>query len=109
MFGSFGAPEIILISVLILLIFGGKKIPEMMRGLGTGMKEFKKATSGDDEEPRKTPERVEEPKRDDAPARESDYRPEARRIEEHRIEQRRIEERGDDRQSEQRRVEHPRD
>ena len=35
-----GGPEIILIMVVVLLMFGGKKIPEMMRGLGKGMKEF---------------------------------------------------------------------
>jgi sec-independent protein translocase protein TatA len=40
-----GAPEIILILVAILLLFGGKKIPEMMKGLGKGMKEFKEAQS----------------------------------------------------------------
>lgn len=36
-----------LIAVVILLLFGGKKIPEMMRGLGRGMKEFKDATKED--------------------------------------------------------------
>jgi sec-independent protein translocase protein TatA len=43
-----GAPEIILILVAILLLFGGKKIPEMMKGLGKGMKEFKEAQSNDE-------------------------------------------------------------
>ena len=38
-----GAPEIILIILAILLLFGGKKIPELMRGLGKGMREFKDA------------------------------------------------------------------
>nr|WP_294943613.1 twin-arginine translocase TatA/TatE family subunit [uncultured Mucilaginibacter sp.] len=46
-----GAPEIILILVAILLLFGGKKIPEMMRGLGKGMKDFKEAQSGTTPEP----------------------------------------------------------
>jgi sec-independent protein translocase protein TatA len=41
---TLGAPEIIIIAVLILLLFGGKKIPELMRGLGKGMKEFKNAS-----------------------------------------------------------------
>ncbi len=45
--GGLGAPEIILILVVVLLMFGGKKIPEMMRGLGRGMKEFKDAKDGD--------------------------------------------------------------
>jgi sec-independent protein translocase protein TatA len=39
---SLGAPELILIALAILLIFGGKKIPELMRGLGKGVSEFKK-------------------------------------------------------------------
>lgn len=39
---TIGAPEIILIALAILLIFGGKKIPELMRGLGKGVSEFKK-------------------------------------------------------------------
>lgn len=38
---TLGGPEIILIVVVILLMFGGKKIPELMRGLGKGVKEFK--------------------------------------------------------------------
>ncbi|WP_207421976.1 Sec-independent protein translocase subunit TatA/TatB [Desertivirga brevis] len=42
-----GAPEIILIILAILLLFGGKKIPELMRGLGKGVKEFKDAKDGD--------------------------------------------------------------
>lgn len=45
-----GATEIILIVVVILLMFGGKKIPELMRGLGRGMKEFKDASKGVDNE-----------------------------------------------------------
>ncbi|HQT23213.1 MAG: Sec-independent protein translocase TatA [Sphingobacteriales bacterium 17-39-43] len=46
-----GGPEIILIMVVVLLMFGGKKIPEMMRGLGKGMKEFKDAKDGLNEDP----------------------------------------------------------
>ncbi len=42
-----GTPEIILILAVILLLFGGKKIPELMRGLGKGMKEFKDASKGE--------------------------------------------------------------
>ena len=48
MFKNFGAFEIILIVALILLLFGGKKIPELMRGLGQGMNEFKKSYKGED-------------------------------------------------------------
>jgi len=46
-----GAPEIILIILAILLLFGGKKIPELMKGLGKGMKEFKSAQEGTKPEP----------------------------------------------------------
>lgn len=53
--GSFGTTEIIVIVLILLLLFGGKKIPELMRGLGSGVKEFKKATTVDDEpEPRRS-------------------------------------------------------
>jgi sec-independent protein translocase protein TatA len=43
-----GPTEIILILVVVLLFFGGRKIPELMRGLGQGMKEFKDASKGED-------------------------------------------------------------
>jgi len=43
MFSKFGTFEIILILVVVLLLFGGKKIPELMKGLGSGIKEFKNA------------------------------------------------------------------
>ncbi len=43
-----GPWQIVLIVVIVLLMFGGKKIPELMRGLGTGIKEFKEATKDDD-------------------------------------------------------------
>ena len=46
-----GAWEIILIIAVVLLLFGGKKIPELMRGLGKGIKEFKSAQSGEDKTP----------------------------------------------------------
>ena len=48
--GMIGPPQIILIVLVILLLFGGKKIPELMRGLGTGIKEFKNATKPEEEE-----------------------------------------------------------
>ncbi|TMI85713.1 MAG: twin-arginine translocase TatA/TatE family subunit [Bacteroidetes bacterium] len=41
--GNLGATEIILIAFVVLLLFGGKKIPELMRGLGKGVREFKDA------------------------------------------------------------------
>lgn len=42
--GAIGPTEIILIVVVIVLLFGGRKIPELMKGIGQGMKEFKKAS-----------------------------------------------------------------
>lgn len=50
--GVVGVPQMILIVVIVLLLFGGKKIPELMKGLGSGIKEFKKAAKSDDEEPK---------------------------------------------------------
>ncbi|HPW98821.1 MAG TPA: twin-arginine translocase TatA/TatE family subunit [Flavobacterium sp.] len=47
--GRLGMPEILVILVVVLLLFGGKKIPELMKGLGTGIKEFKDAAKGEDE------------------------------------------------------------
>lgn len=43
--GSFGGMEILVIGLAILLFFGAKRIPELARGLGQGMKEFKKASN----------------------------------------------------------------
>ncbi|NNC46774.1 MAG: twin-arginine translocase TatA/TatE family subunit [Winogradskyella sp.] len=43
-----GWPQVILIAVVILLLFGGRKIPELMRGLGSGLKEFKDASKEED-------------------------------------------------------------
>jgi sec-independent protein translocase protein TatA len=45
-FGSIGAPEIIIIALVVLLLFGGKKIPELMRGIGKGVKSFKDGVKG---------------------------------------------------------------
>jgi sec-independent protein translocase protein TatA len=48
--GAVGPWQIVLIVVLIVIFFGGKKIPELMRGLGQGMKEFKKAAKDLDDD-----------------------------------------------------------
>lgn len=45
---TIGAPEIIIIAVVILLLVGGKKIPELMRGLGKGVSSFKKGLKDED-------------------------------------------------------------
>lgn len=42
-----GTPQIILIVIVVLLLFGGKKLPELMKGLGSGIKEFKNASGKD--------------------------------------------------------------
>jgi sec-independent protein translocase protein TatA len=47
--GAIGPWQIVLIVALVLLLFGGRKIPELMRGLGSGIKEFKGAVKEDDD------------------------------------------------------------
>ncbi len=47
--GNLGATEIILIILVVVLLFGGRKIPELMKGIGQGMKEFKKASRVEDD------------------------------------------------------------
>lgn len=51
-----GTPEIIIIVVAILLLFGGKKIPELMKGLGRGVREFKEGKDGINNDTKSTPE-----------------------------------------------------
>ena len=48
-----GTPEIILIALIVLLLFGGKKIPEMMKGLGKGVKSFKDGMNGKEDDSKK--------------------------------------------------------
>jgi sec-independent protein translocase protein TatA len=50
MFGTFGFWEILIIFVIIILIFGTSRIPELGRGLGEGIKNFKKSLKGDEDE-----------------------------------------------------------
>jgi sec-independent protein translocase protein TatA len=45
--GNLGMTEILLILLVVVLLFGGRKIPELMKGIGQGMKEFKKASQYD--------------------------------------------------------------
>jgi sec-independent protein translocase protein TatA len=54
MFGNLGAGEIILILLVILILFGAKKIPELARGIGKGMSEFKKGLKDVEEEIKST-------------------------------------------------------
>ena len=48
--GVIGGQEIIVILLIVLILFGGKKIPELMKGLGKGVKEYKKAMNGIEDE-----------------------------------------------------------
>ncbi len=59
-----GGPELLMVMVIVLILFGGKKLPEFARGLGKSMREIKKATSGVEEEfKRAMEEEPERPKR----------------------------------------------
>ena len=55
--GSLGGQEIIIIALVILLLFGGKKIPELMRGLGKGVSQFKKGMKDIEDEINTEPEK----------------------------------------------------
>lgn len=57
--GIIGPQELIVVLVVVVLLFGGQKIPELMKGLGKGIKEFKNASKTDDEEPKKDAEKLE--------------------------------------------------
>ena len=57
--GKLGITEILLIVVVVLILFGGKKIPEMMRGLGSGVNEFKKGMAGEGDDKKKEEEKKE--------------------------------------------------
>ncbi len=49
--GGLGFREILIIALIIIVLFGAKKIPELMRGMGSGIKEFKDAVKEDDKKP----------------------------------------------------------
>lgn len=53
MFGSLGTTELIIILVIVLLIFGAGRLPEVFRSLGSGIKEFREASSGEKEDKKK--------------------------------------------------------
>lgn len=50
MFLAIGPQQIVIVLVVVLLLFGGRKIPELMRGLGSGIKEFKNAAKEEDDD-----------------------------------------------------------
>ncbi|MCD8298034.1 MAG: twin-arginine translocase TatA/TatE family subunit [Prevotella sp.] len=55
-----GTPEIILIVLVVLLLFGGKKIPELMKGLGKGVKSFRDGLNGKPDEETKKEDEIKE-------------------------------------------------
>jgi len=55
LFMGIGGQEIIVIAIVVLLFFGGKKIPELMKGLGKGVKSFKDGMNGVDDDENKNP------------------------------------------------------
>lgn len=59
LFGNIGLTEIIIVALVVLLLFGGKKIPELMKGLGKGVKSFKDGMNGKEEDQEKTDEKTE--------------------------------------------------
>ena len=61
--GNFGATEIILILLVVVLLFGGRKIPELMKGIGQGLKDFKKASKVEDDPEKMKSESKEESKK----------------------------------------------
>ncbi len=72
MFGNLGFPEMLLIFLVILLLFGAKKLPEIAQGLGKGIREFKKAMKDTSDEVKTSvsgeippPKREEPPKKDE--------------------------------------------
>ena len=58
--GNFGAGEIVIIALVILLLFGGKKIPEMMKGIGKGVKSFKDGLNDIEKDINEAPQKKEE-------------------------------------------------
>ena len=75
MFGSIGMPELIIGLVVILLLFGAKRVPELARGLGSGVREFKKGTTEGEVEDKK---KEEEEKEEQLEASKSEHDDEAR-------------------------------
>ena len=60
-FLDLGAPELIIILAIVLLLFGGKKLPELSKSLGTSMRELRKGMSGDSHDSKKSDEKPVQP------------------------------------------------
>lgn len=54
MFNNIGLPEILIVAAIVILLFGGKKIPEFAKGITGAITEFKKALKGDDDSSEKS-------------------------------------------------------
>ena len=67
LFFNIGAPELFIIVLVVIIFFGSKKIPELMRGLGKGMREFKNATGEIQHENRKSANSIENELKNTAP------------------------------------------
>jgi len=67
MLAMLGTPEIIIIGIVILVLFGARKVPELMKGVGTGIREFKKASKDVQEEISRAAEEDPEPVRPKKP------------------------------------------
>lgn len=77
-FFDVGGPEVVMIMLIILVLFGGDKLPELARGLGKSVREFKKATAGVEEEIKKAiqiPDSPPQPKPAAKPATEQPQKP----------------------------------
>ena len=61
---NLGGPELIVIMLVVMLLFGGKKIPELMKGLGKGIREFNSAKSNIESEIKENMKEIEEPKKE---------------------------------------------
>ena len=62
LFQNFGVWEVLIIAFVVLLLFGGRKIPELMRGLGKGVSQFKKGMKDIEEEINAEPEKKDDPR-----------------------------------------------
>ena len=65
--GGIGIQEILVIALIVLLLFGGKKIPELMKGIGKGVRSFKDGVNGIEKDPDNDENVPQKPKEDDQP------------------------------------------